>query len=532
MAKVNVRDLFFGLFIMWALIFPKSLNAETWFIDARNGNDTFSGLSSDSAWCSLEKINSSILQAGDTILFRAGCNWTGMLSPKGSGEKNNPIVIDQYGTGDLPLLNGNGMTGKGVVSLYNQSFWEINNLEITNMASEQGDRRGVEVKASDHGLVQHIYLKNLHIHHIMGIEGHGNKEKRTAGIYIATVSDKVKPTRYDDILIEGCEIHHIYNQGIVTNNESGMGDYPGTGSFHDKKFTNLRVRNNTVHHISKNAMIVRLCDSSCVVEYNVCYETALSLTALTGIPVDPSMRHGNTMFSRSCNGTVFQYNEGYLNRGEAYDGSMYDADLSSPNCVFQYSYSHDNAHGLFWICTTKQDSGVICRYNISQNDRGIIICPNYAFKSVYIYNNVIFVGEGTSPTIIDERRERNKTYYFYNNIIYNMSKDASYGWEKGTKRNFGSNVYYGIHPESEPEEDGKNTDDPLFVDPGKADFGTNSVSGYKLQAGSPYINAGMLIPGNGGRDYWGNKISDGKPDIGAFESDKSLKDKPKKRNKK
>ena len=516
----TVKQPFILSVIIGALMFPLSLPATTWYIDAKNGNDTYNGQSPDSAWCSLEKINSLIFQPGDTILFRTGCNWIGQLSPQGTGEKSRPMVIDKYGQDSLPVINGNGMTGEGVVRLYNQSFWEINNLEITNNAIEQGDRRGIEIKASDFGLMQHIYLKNLHIHHIKGLEGHGNTEKRTAGIYFATVSDTITPTRFDDILVEGCKIHHIYNQGIVTNNETGMGDYPGTGSFHDKKFTNLRIRKNTIHHISKNAMIIRLCDSTCVVEYNVCYETALSETAMTGKPIDSSRRHGNTMFSRSCNGTVFQFNEGYLNRGEAYDGSMYDADLSSPNCIFQYSYSHDNAHGLFWVCTTKQDSGVICRYNISQNDRGIIICPNYAFKSVYIYNNVIFVGEGTSPRIIDERRQREKTYYFYNNIIYNMSEDATYKWESGTKRNFSSNVFYGIHPADEPVDKDKITAGPKFDGPGTGGFGIHSLSGYKLQPGSPCINAGFLIPNNGGRDYWGNKITDGKPDIGAFEFSK------------
>ncbi len=509
------------LFSLWiAALFPASLSAANRYVDSKNGNDTFNGLSPDSAWCSLAKINRTTFHPGDSILLRSGCVWIGQLAPQGSGVKGRPIVIDKYGPDSLPVINGNGLTGEGVVRLYNQSFWEINHLEITNNAAQQGDRRGVEVLASNFGLVEHIYLKKLQIHHIKGLEGHDNKHKRTAGVYIATVDDEKKPTRFDDILVEGCEIHHIYNQGIVTNNEAGLGDYPGTGSFHLKKFTRVRINGNTVHHISKNAMIVRLCDSTCVVEHNVCYETALSLTALTGIPVDPSMRHGNTIFSRSCNGTVFQYNEGYLNRGEAYDGSLYDPDLSSPNCVFQYSYSHDNAHGLFWVCTTPEDSGIICRYNISQNDRGIIFCPNYAFKSVYFYNNVIYVGEGTHPRIIDERRETGKTYYFYNNIIYNRSADATYGWKKGSNRYFNSNVFYGYHPDDEPDDVNKITDDPKFVSPGSGGLGIHSVLGYWLKKGSPCQNAGMFIPDNGGQDYWGHKLTDGKPDIGVFEYNK------------
>lgn len=503
--------------MLLVLLFPTPLMAARWYLDAKNGNDTFSGRMPDSAWCSLSKINSIMFQPGDTILFMTGCSWTGQLSPRGSGVKGNPIVIDKYGPDSLPVINGNGLTGEGVVRLYNQSFWEINNLEITNNASQQGDRRGVEVLASNFGMIEHIYLKKLHIHHIKGLEGHGNIHKRTAGVYMATMGDEEKPTRFDDILVEDCLIHHIYNQGIVTNNEADLGDYPGTGSFHEKKFTNVRIRGNTIHHISKNAMIIRLCDSTCVVEHNVCYETAMSLTALTGIPVDPSRRHGNTIFSRSCHGTVFQFNEGYLNRGEAYDGSLYDADLSSPGCVFQYSYSHDNAHGLFWVCTTPEDSGIVCRYNISQNDRGIIFCPNYAFKSVYFYNNVIFVGKHTSPRIIDERRETGKTYYFYNNIIYNMSSEAAYNWKGNIRRYFSNNVFYGHHPDNEPDDANKISGDPKFISPGSGKSGIHSVSGYRLKKGSPCLNAGMLIPDYGGRDYQGNEVADGKPDIGAFE---------------
>ena len=44
-----------------------------------------------------------------------------------------------------------------------------------------------------------------------------------------------------------------------------------------------------------------------------------------------------------------------------------------------------------------------------------------------------------------------------------------------------------------------------------------SLDGYKLGAGSPAINAGVSITGNGGVDFWGDAIV-GMPDIGAYES--------------
>src|SRR5690606_40104482 len=85
----------------------------------------------------------------------------------------------------------------------------------------------------------------------------GHPEKRTVGIYITTVADDIKPTRYNDILIENCHIHHIQNQGIATSHEKGVFDYPEGEKWENRKMTNLIIRNNVIHHISKNAMIIR-----------------------------------------------------------------------------------------------------------------------------------------------------------------------------------------------------------------------------------------------------------------------------------
>lgn len=479
--------------------------AATYYLDSVNGNDDNSGTSPQSAWQSLEKINSTTFTAGDKILLKAGASWKGFLWPKGSGEKDNPIIIDRYGKGDKPLIDGAGLTGKGVVYLFNQSFWEINNLELTNDAETEGDRRGVYLQAENAGIIQHIYLKNLYIHNIKGIIGQGIKAKHTGGIGIRQTGSDLKDTRFDDILIQGCHIQTIDNTGIYTHC-SGDEDSitPGTEAWHKKKITNLKIKNNTIHDIAKNAMIIRMADDTGVVEYNVCYDTAYR----TGT--------GNTIFSRSCDGTVFQFNEGFLNRTTKYDGCLYDADLKSPRTVWQYSYSHDNNHGLIWFCTVEEDADIIVRYNISQNDKGRLVSFRYHFTSAYIYNNTFYIPPHLSPEIIHEKPGRNQTYYFYNNIVYNNSPTAYYGFADAN-RTFSHNTFYGIHPPNEPADPYKLTSDPRLVDPGSGGFGIDTLDGYKLQSDSPCIDSGMAIPNNGGRDYWANPLYKGKPDRGAHE---------------
>jgi hypothetical protein len=493
---------------MLVLVSTLSAQSVTYYVDAVSGLDANNGTSPASAWQSLTKVNGRTFEPGDSILFKSGSVWTGQLVPKGSGAQGKPIVIGKYGGSVKPRIDGNGVIGQGTVYLLNAEYWEITYLEITNDAATAGDRRGVLVAAADFGLVRHIYLKDLYIHNVKGIVGNEDPEKRTAGIGIETTRDASVPTRYDDVLIEGCTIANIENTGLYTDYILKRGDYPQSAAWLSRRFTNVRIRNNVIHHISKNAMILRLLDGG-LVEHNVCYETATATT-------------GNTMFTRSCDGTVFQYNEGYYNRSTGADGSMYDADLQSPNCIFQYSYSHDNAHGLFWTCTEQADSGVICRYNISQNDKGIIFCINYPNTSVYCYNNTVYIDSSLSPIIISERNvnKGTRTYYFANNIIYNKSTTARYDCETpGYTRVIDYNLLDGPLPSKEPGDAHRLISNPMLVNPGRASTGIGTIDGYKLQVGSPAINSGLALKNHGTQDIWGNPVPNagGTVDRGAFE---------------
>ncbi|MFZ4521288.1 MAG: T9SS type A sorting domain-containing protein [Bacteroidales bacterium] len=478
----------------------------SYYVDATGGNDGNNGLSPSSAWKTLTKVSGTTFSGGDRILFKAGEAWTGKLYPKGSGSNGNPIVIDMYGEGNKPLIDGNGMTGTGVVYLYNQQYWEISNLEITNNASSGADRRGVRIEAKNFGTASHIYLRNLNIHNIKGLVGQGRPEKRTGGIGFGIVDASGKDTHFNDILVENCVITSCDNQGIITECVAGDGFDPYSAEWNAIKITNAVIRNNTISAISKNAMIIRLFEGG-VVENNLCYNTANGIS-------------GNTIFSAACTGTVFQYNEGYGNHSPDADGSLYDADLRSPNTTWQYNYSHDNAHGLFWTCTVQADENVICRYNISQNDAGIIFCINYPVTSVFIYNNTVYCDADLAPIIISERNNGGsgtRAYTFQNNLIYNQSPTASYDFDPDYNRTVEYNCFYGVHPTTEPADLHKVTGDPKLVGPGTGGNGINTLNGYKLKENSSCINTGKVIPGNGGKDFWGNQLYFGAPDIGANE---------------
>jgi hypothetical protein len=557
--KYLQNNLIIKTFCILFILTSSISKANTFYIDSVAGVDSNNGTSTTTPWKNIAKINSMTFGANDKILLKCGSIWSGQqLKFLGSGLASFPIVIDQYGTGAKPILNGssttklNGITtvNQGVVYLYNQDYIEINNLEITNYpittAStanpnsiffigifENGtnplgaDRRGVMVAIKDKGVCNHIHLKNLNIHHIKGQLGNGQGAingaipKRTGGIYFAVLDEATGVnSRFNDVLIDGCVINYCENTGLALDNEDNV-YYPGGSEFAiwtARKFTNIKVSNNIIHHIGKNAMIIRCTDETGLIEHNVCYETALGTT-------------GNTMFTARAKGTVFQYNEGYFNRATTQnvdpgniDGSMYDPDFGSVGVIFQYSYSHDNSEGIYWGCNTRgsnnnttgipdpEDVGCTLRYCISQNDKGNLIFLNYSSAGNEIYNNVFYIKSGLSPTIIKENSGNNHTYNFFNNIIYNLSNissGASYNFgTTGQVRNIKNNIFYGTHPSGEPQDSAKLTSNPLFVNPGFGGIGINSLlDGYKLQLNSPAISSGKLVVSNGGFDFYGNTVS-------------------------
>jgi hypothetical protein len=495
--------------------------ATTYYVDSVGGVDANGGTTTNTAWKTLTKVNGTTFQPGDSILFKAGGVWTGttQLYPKGSGAANNPIVIDKYGTGPLPVIDAGNATGGGAVRLVNQQYWEINNLEITSDATSDGDRRGVHLSASSGGTFSHLYVRNCYVHDIRGKAGTSDSDlsaKRTGGIVVEGTSSAAK---WDDILLEGNTIYAVTNQGIVAvingNGGSSLNNYyPGTTSWSNVLATRVVIRNNSISGVYKNGMIIRNTDESGLVEHNVLHDTAVGTT-------------GNTIFTSSCRGTVFQYNEGYRNLAGDHDGSLYDSDLRSPGIVFQYSYSHDNSHGLFWTypnSSSEPNNNVVVRYNISQNDQGDI----FAFSgtgdssSSYIYNNTVYISStnpppSNPPQNIFEDRASGHTYYVYNNVFVISNSTAVYSFS-GSTHVFDYNLFYGYHGAGEPGDAHKLTSNPRLVSCGSGGLGMDSLDGYQLQSSSPCIDSGKAVANNGGQDLWGNTVPfNGVTDRGANE---------------
>lgn len=478
----------------------------TYYVDSVNGSDSASGTSASNAWKSLHKVNTTIFNPGDKILLKAGTSYSGQLYPKGSGSPEAPIIIDMYGKGAKPVIIADGRN-KSILTLFNQEYWEISNLEMT-ANNNPSVSFAVNFIAKDFGTVDHIYISNCYIHDIAG----SLTSKITGGIFYTVSGTKIK-TNYNDILIENNTLRMVDRTGITFDsfrswNDKRLGEYEAETWYPS---TNVIIRGNFLDDIGGDGIVVK-CNYGALVEYN----TAKNCNAR-------STMANVAIWTYTSTATIMQHNEAYNTR-YTHDGEGFDVDSFSEETIVQYNYSHDNEGGFVLVCAPGDGAAdgyytrnTTVRYNISQNDGNLGIIYSGNVTNTDFYNNTLYIGEGSTTKPIDSwdwGGAWGVGGVFANNIIYNLGTgDYDLGEIDIDIKN---NIFYGNHPLTEPDDPKKITDDPMLVAPGSGGFGLHTVDGYMLREGSVALGTGLEIRDCGSKDYYGNVINKQEPNIGAY----------------
>ncbi|MFF1873213.1 right-handed parallel beta-helix repeat-containing protein [Kitasatospora herbaricolor] len=470
---------------------------------AQDGNGT-----NGRPWNTLAAVNSTVFAPGDQILFKRGTACHGALTPQGSGSARAPITVGAYGTGVQPLIAGDGVPA--AVYLHNVEYWELADLEVTNHGPTVANRRGVQVELSDFGTGHHYRLTNLTVHDVNGDntkDSHGS-----SGIHL-DVAGSAKPTAFDDVEIDGNTVYTVDRTGIELSSdwwcrkEVNCDPAWGWGNSYTP-WTGVVVQNNTVHDIGGDGIVMQYTKGG-LNQYNTAY--------------DINMRSGLNnagIWVWNADNVTFQFNEAYRVRRPAGtdDGEAFDVDYGTDGTTYQYNYSHDNEGGFLLYCGgcgggTSSGKNSVVRYNVSQNDGTRVIAAAGATNASF-YNNSIYLPAGSTTAVVEELWPKGTTHLtLANNIIDNLGT-GGFLMADTSKTNYSwtHNLLAGNHPADEPADPYKITADPLFSAPG------TGPAGYRLQAGSPALAAGLPIAGNGGRDYAGNRVPAGcTPDIGAFQ---------------
>lgn len=533
----------------------------TYYLDSSAAPDG-DGKFEDTAFDSLEDINGIEFAAGDKILIKAGSEFQGQLYPKGSGSEEAPIVIDMYGEGEKPLIDGNGRYSDAptfrdngpfgeegsAVYLCNQEYWEINNLRVKNWSDDGQDkeRSGIRVEAYGGGTYHHIYIKNCEISDIRGYNGqdsiwdvvpenggttfYGSRTThRTGGINVVSYTERdltnatssstagevidEKPTVFDDILIEGNKIENCHANGITTTNIRGELDNK------DYRHTNVVIRGNEIRNVQR-AGIVPLYTSGALVERNL-VDTFQQTYA----------GYGCGIWCDRADGMVFQYNE-VCNGKNTMDGMAFNLDDMTENGIIQYNYTHNNVGGgiMLHVRTNSYNRNNTVRYNLSVNDtagfaahQAVIVCvgedANTKIESAKVYNNTFINNNVVHPVYQgDEILFENNIFYFPNEGM--ASRNDAY--VTGANTSFVNNVFAGAHSSSEPE-----NDENIYVDESPLAgtfYGTESLEDAmemaKLVHGSAALEAGdpaVVEEAGVDVDFYGNAaVNNGKINAGIY----------------
>ncbi|MCJ7692891.1 MAG: right-handed parallel beta-helix repeat-containing protein [Sedimentisphaerales bacterium] len=485
--------------------FSVPLAATTYYVDSDTGNDGNGGLSPEDAWASFTNVNATVLGAGDMVLLKAGTSYTGQLKPQGSGTPESPIIIDMYGNGYRPRIDGQGSFGMpednvfpgAVIHLCNMSYIEVSNLEITNQgATREVGRYGVAVTVWNGTISYGIRLNNLFVHDINGTLVKEDRQEGS-GIYFDVNGSGSK---FDGLIIENCYVLRTDRNGI----NSFTGNNRRTDNFDPSP--NVIIRGNTVEDCGGDAIKVWGCLGA-LVEYNFVNGACERCEDLAA-----------GIWPFSSDNTVIQFNE-VCNLKSIGDGQAFDADYNCQNSLFQYNYSHDNQGGFFMACGKEPTAEIwgslnsVFRYNVSQNDgvagARVFNISGGGVENTHIYNNTVYVGPGQDLPlfVFGSWGGFADSTYIYNNVFY-VDGHVTYDIDpRATNTVFDYNVYYGNHTGAPSDAHAIYTN-PMLVNPGNAPTpGFYALDEYyEIQAGSPCIDSGMEIADNGGVDYWGHSV--------------------------
>jgi hypothetical protein len=552
MQRIATATLALGIVFM----FSASAYATTYYVST-TGNDLNDGTSTATPWQTLTKVNYTTFAAGDTILFKRGGVWTGILSPcsgsRCSGTSLAYLKLDAYDIGAAPRIDGNGAS-PATIYLLNQEYWEIRNFEVTNSAST-GRYSGI-MAVCDRTYpaartCSHVYIGYNNIHDVSGTVG----SMLDAGIHVGFNIHNYRSVCFlgicgfatdwsnywDDVTIEYNAIQNVADSGVyVSESNPGFDDWVCDGNtpncaFGKTKSTNVRIRNNTIYSNTGNGILAGI-TSGAVAEYNLLGNWGLP----QGVPAAG-------IWSFASTGALIQHNEVYGGTSGG-DRMAFDIDWGNISNYVQYNYSHNNYGGMvmFWEAygypgfeITYIDDPIV-RFNVSVNDgigSVIVVCGggmwSYGANPPDIENNTIYQSAtnyytgatnttsmigicGTTPNPNDcTGPEIQRTAYIYNNIFEADGVTAYPEFTSSTIFDF--NVFYNNAGTTycEPSDNHRISTNPMFVSYPAA---PSTIDDFKLKPTSPALGNGYPSAYLGPVDYWGNTVSSTyAPNRGAYD---------------
>ncbi len=479
-------------------------SAATYYVSG-TGNDANSGMSSESAWKTVGKVNAARFFAGDRILFAGGQTFDGSLyfDSADRGTSKNPILVSSYGTGRAKISSG---AAHGLFA-YNTGGFVVRNLNFAGNGLHATDKSGIFFFVD---LGADTKLPGIRIRYVTA-SGYGN-----SGILVGAWN---KSSGYKGIRVTNARVHHNGKAGLSIYGYSAPGF---AGQAHEDVYIGHVIANDNpgiagLSRPSGSGILVGQVNHA-VIERSLAYNNGARNTNADG-PVG--------IWTYGSNDVVIQYNESHHNRTNSTgDGGGFDLDGGTTRSIIQYNYSHDNDGPGLMICQyggAAPNVGNVIRYNVSQNDGrknnkgGISLWnENNVMTDAEVYNNTVYMSPSgtTRPSGVSVNgggRIVNTT--IANNIVMTAGNLLSVYGSTAQDVTFIKNAYWtmggatsyhwaGVYYPSFSAWNSKGHDsagaqaNPLFMNAGRGGTWNDAdllpkVQAYGLRIGSPFLGKGL-----------------------------------------
>ena len=542
----------------------------TYYIDATGGNDSNDGLSEETAWKTIAKVNSMNFNPADLILFKRGENWQEQLTVSSSGSSDNPITYGAYGNGNKPIINCastisgwiqatpiiyttsvateppqvffNGIRGTPValdqIDSEHEWNWTSNMLHIYSTSNP--DTAGLEIEVSNKEFA--IYIDSMSYITIKDIacKGAGIQDGPSAGIFLVNTNNVILDnlTVYDNAgsgifiysdsagagknnIVCNCTVYNTIGTRFSINNGYNLGcgiqlwtPSPGYGG-------NNKICGNTVYKNGDHGIGLEF--SNNMISNNVAYQNGRSGISISAEHSSGNIVERNTVYQNCQNeDDVFGINLFWVgNNNIVRYNIVHDQHVLPVGEGFLYGSGGIRVDGVSSIMT--ESTGNQIYYNLVYNEYdGVQI---YNFRNVGIYNNVIYNSTRAGIYIGSTTTSDNVVK---NNVIHTSEKFLVV-IDKAVNNVFDHNVYHPDTPtsfnlnniisdfatwklNSGQDKDSK-AKDPLLVNIANSDF--------HLQSISPCIDTGVDVGLT--QDFEGKSVPYGSaPDVGAYESEQVM----------
>lgn len=481
---------FIGFLLFVALLLFSSCQMNKYYIDKDNGDDTNSGRSPKKAWATIGKVNSSVFQEGDEILFRGGQSFEGtILLDSINGEPSEKeVTISSFGQGKAVIM---GMDSSALVAS-NCNYLNIHNLEFKGSGRKKGNTTsGIIIKCGSNIQIDSVTVSGFQKSGVEIIDAENVSitrvhafENGMVGIRIGSVYHNPFKLISKNIYIGYCTTENNPGDPTVFYNHSGSG------------------------------IIVSGTDSA-LVEYCLAKNNGWDQPWKGNGPIGIWAFHSNHIIIQHC---ISHSNK---SNPKGLDGGGFDFDGGVTNSIMQYNLTYNNmgpGYGLYQYPGAKQWENNIVRYNISVNDGteidscGLQLWNGQTkgpeMKNAHIYNNIFYNDFGRAVNY----KSGNVPGLQYWNNIFVSKQEPIYGIHSQSV--FNNNLYWRFGEQLENKNEDKNgifanpmlvLPDPILLqleDPAKL----KELKFFKLLPGSPCLRKGMSIQENGGFDFWGNPL--------------------------